>query len=411
MVIELKSLIFALSIIIMFIYQYSIFSYSSSLLVGSTKKKWIFAILALLNSIFFAYVQYIELDLYIIIIIFLVMLTFEFKLISKTDMVQVFCGASIFVLHIFAFITPVIIVFSSIFNISPAELIKNSIYDHFAVMIICVLLSCAHEIVKKYIDNLSIQRVTVKSKHSIILLCSIVLIVFLQVHHASAMMTEVFYPEQLILSFAVSLTSLFTFYLFFLYAISLIDASLYKRYSDQVIGEQKIISKQKENLLTKIERDELTGVFNRGFIMNELERMCENEKNSFYVLFIDINGLKYTNDTYGHKAGDKLITKISHAVLNSIRENDLIARIGGDEFLVIIPNAQEEDSKNLIKRISTCIELQNRTEEFLISASIGSIFVDENAKKQGVSHILSIADENMRKNKELFYKSKESGTL
>ncbi len=409
--VELVDIVFAVSLLAMFVYQLSIFSYASSLLIGGIKNNWIFAAFALFNTSTFAYVQYTQVDLYIIMIIFLVALTIEFKLISKTDFVQVFCGAAIFVLHIFAIVTPLIIIFSSMTNISPADIIKDSVYDHIAVIIVSVTLTLAHEVVKKYIDNTSIQRVTIKSKHSVILLCSIVLIIFLQVDHSMAMMTDVFYSEQIILSFAISLASLLIFYLFFLYAINLIDASLYKRYSDKVIGEQQKISKQKETLITKIERDELTGVFNRGYIMDELERMCEEDTDSFYVLFIDINALKYTNDNFGHKTGDRLILKITHAIISTVREYDIVARIGGDEFLVVMPNAKGEDCENVISRITQCIERQNEAEEILISASIGSIFVDKQVREKGVSYILSVADEDMRKNKELFYKKREGDTV
>ncbi len=411
MKLELNSIVFAISIIAMFIYQFSIFSYSSSLLIGGIKNKWVFTGFALLNTSILAFVQYIQLDLYLIIIFFLIILTVEFKLISKTDFIQVFCGASIFVLHISALVTPTIIILSGIFNVSPAKLIKDTIYDHIAVIIVCVVLTFAHEIVKRYIDNTSIQRVTVKSKHSIILLCSIVLIVFLQIDHSMAMMSDVFYYEQILLSLAISLASLFTFYLFFLYTINLIDASLYKRYSDKAIGEQQKISKQKETLLTKIEKDELTGVFNRRYIMDVLERMCKKDIDSFYVLFVDINALKYTNDTYDHSAGDRLIIKIAHAILNTVREYDIVARIGGDEFLVVMPRAQSQDCKNVIERTTQSIKRQNETEDFLVSASIGSIYVDDEIKEKGVSYILSIADENMRKNKELFYKEREGDTV
>ncbi len=404
--IEINSIVFGISLITMFFYQFSIFSYASGLLIGGVKNKGLFVFLAFLNTLMFAIVQYLQVELYLINIVFLVALIIEFKLISKADFVQIFCGAAIFVLHIFAFITPTIIIFSSVSNIPPAKLIKDTVYDHIGVIIICVILLLAHQIVKKYIDNVSIQRVTVKSKHSIILLCAIGLIILLQIDHSVTMMTEVFYSEQIILSLTVSLASLLVFYLFFLYAINLIDASMYKRYSDKVLGEQQKISKKKETLLTKIERDELTGVFNRGYIIDELETICETETESFYVLFVDINALKHTNDTYGHKAGDKLIIKIVQAILNTVRENDIVGRIGGDEFIVIMPKVQGEDCEKVIARILQSIERQNEAEEFLISASLGSIYVGEEIKRRGVNYILSAADENMRKNKELFYKKR-----
>ncbi len=404
--IDLYNTVFAASLIAMFTYQFSIFSYASNLLVGGVKNSKIYAGLALLNTTVFAYVQYIQLEVHYIIIVFMVALIMEFKFISKTDFVQVICGASIFILHIFSITIPLIIIFSDIFNISPAMLIKDTIYDHFIVMITAAVLTLAHQVVKKYIDNSSIQRVTVKSNHSIILLCSIVLLVFLQIIHSMTMMTDVFYSEQVMLSLAISITSLLIFYLFFLYAINLIDASLYKRHSDRVIGEQQLITKKKETLLTKIERDELTGVFNRGYIMEELEKLCADNTDSFYVLFVDINALKYTNDTYGHSAGDRMIIRITQSILRTMREQDIVARIGGDEFLVVMPNTIKNDCVNVIERIEHAIELENENEEFLVSASIGSIYVDDKVKEKGVAHILSVADENMRKNKSLFYEKR-----
>ncbi len=413
MTIEQNTILFAISLITMFFYQYSIFSYSSTILVGGIKNKWLFAFLAIINSLIFALVQYINLPLFLIILAFLIALTIEFKFISKTDFVQVFCGASIFVLHISALATPITVIISNILKISPFELLHETVYDHIVAIIVCIFLSLAHEIVKKYIDNSSIQRVTVKSRHSIILLVSIILIVILQIDHSAAIISDTYYFEQILLSLSVSFASLLIFYLFFLYAINLIDASLYKRYTDKVIGEQKDISQQKKTLLDKIEKDELTGVYNRGYIMSLLEKMCtdESNKDAFYVLFLDINALKYTNDTYGHKAGDRLITKITHAILNTVREHDIVARIGGDEFLVVLPQSQGEDCENIVERIMQYIEHQNKTEEFLVSASIGSIYVDEQARKQGVSYILSTADKNMRKNKALFYKNRKEDTV
>ncbi len=410
MTVELNSILFALSLLAMFIYQFSTFSYASSLLVGGKRNKRLFVALAFVNTLIFAVAQYAQTPFYLIILAYLIVLSIEFKLISKTDFIQIICGASIFTLHISAFSTPLIVIFSNAVNIPPDILVSNTIYDHIIAIIVCVALTLAHELVKKYIDNTSIQRVTVKSGYSTILLASIILVVLFQVIHSVTMISDIIYFEQIPLSLTVSIGSLLLFYLFFLYAINLVDASLYKRYSDKVIGEQQKISEQEKTLLTKIERDELTGVFNRRYIMNVLEEMCKDESTDemFYVLFIDINALKYTNDTYGHKAGDRLIIKIAHAILNTVREHDIVARIGGDEFLVVLPQFQKENHNDVIDRILRYIERQNETEEFLVSASIGSIYVDNQVKERGINYILSTADENMRKNKARFYEKRES---
>ncbi len=408
---NLNCSLFLISTLAMFIYQYSSFSYSSELLIGSTKNKLIFVALALFNTSIYAMSQYIHVDYYLIILLFMCLLIVEFKLISKTDFVQVFCGASIFILHISALIIPIIVIISNVVKIAPAKLIEGTVYDNIAVIIVCVVLTIAHHIIRRFIDNTSIQIVTVKSNYSIILLCSIILIVILQIDHSATMMSDVFYPEQIFHSIAVSLTSLFIFYLFFIYAMHLIDASRFKRYSDMAMYRQHTISKEKERLILKVERDELTNVYNRRYIMSELETMCNENTDPFYVLFIDINALKFTNDTYGHKDGDRLIIKITHAILTAIRENDIVARIGGDEFLVVMPNVQVDECKKVIERIKKSIDKQNETDKILISASIGSIYVNEEVKKLGVSHILSVADENMRENKAAFYKERKSGTV
>ncbi len=395
------------------IYQFSSFSYASKLLVGGSTNRWVYLFLAIINTSVFAVVQLLNIPFYLVVLCMLVALFIEFKLVSKADFVQVFCGASIFVLHLAALLTPFIVIVSHVADITPMELVDNTIYDHIIVIVSCIILIFAHELVKKYINNSSIQRVTVKSRHSIILLTSILLIVILQINHIYVVIADILYPEQILLSLAVSFASLLIFYLFFLYAINLIDASRYKRYSDQVLSEQEGILKKKETLITKIEKDELTGVFNRRYAMSALEEMCEDTSNPtpFYVLFVDINALKYTNDTYGHKAGDRLIIKVAHAILTSSRENDIVARIGGDEILVILVDIQGEECGCIVERINKCIEIQNATEDFLVSASIGTVYVDEAVRKQGASHILSVADENMRKNKELFYKKRGEGSV
>ncbi len=398
-------LLFALSMLMMMIYQYSCMSYASNILVGCIKNKIIFIVLALLNTVLFGFFQVLNISFYFLMLSFLLILTVEFKLISKADNIQVFCGASIFVLHISALITPMIVIFSNSVNIPPRQLISSTIYDNIIVIISCLLLTAAHKLVGKYIDSKSIQRVTVKSSHSSILLVSVVLLVTLQTVHVFLLLDNQLYFQQILLTLTISLATILIFYLFFLYAISLVDASLYKRYKDKVISEQEQITGKKHELLVKIEKDDLTGVFNRKYAINALEKMCDEKNDSglFCVLFLDINGLKYTNDKHGHSAGDRLINKIAYSILKALREEDIVARIGGDEFLAIITDAKDADYNVIIDRINENIAMQNKTEDFLVSASIGHIIVTDEIKKQGVGYIMSTADENMRENKKRFY--------
>lgn len=105
--------------------------------------------------------------------------------------------------------------------------------------------------------------------------------------------------------------------------------------------------RERDNSLRRMaEYDSLTGLANRSFFMTELEsevaRMARNGK-SAALFFIDLDQFKYINDTLGHAAGDKLLTQVSRALKNRMRDTDLIARFGGDEFTVL---AREVDAKN-----------------------------------------------------------------
>ncbi len=400
-------ILFAVSLLIMFIYQYSCMSYVSNILVACTKSKIVFIVLAVINTVLFMFVQVFDVPFYVLMLTFLLVLLVEFKLISKADNIQVFCGASIFVLHISALITPMIAIFANATNIPPSQIINNTIYDNIIVIISCVLLTIANKLVEKYIDSTSIQRVSVKSSHSSILLVSVVLLVILQTVHVYLLLDNQLYFEQILLTLTISFATLLIFYLFFLYAISLVDASLYKRYKDKVVSEKEKITDKKQDLLIKIEKDDLTGVFNRKYVIAALEKMCDEQSGNdvFCVLFIDINGLKFTNDQHGHTAGDRLITKIAYSILKALREDDIVARIGGDEFLAIITDLKDENYKVIVDRINENIAMQNKTEDFLVSASIGHIIVDNEIKKRGIGYIMSTADENMRENKKLFYEN------
>ncbi len=401
---DYKNIIFVLSMIFNFAYQYSIFLYASNLLKDSTRNKAVFLTLASINTVLLYFYQAYEVHFSILIVVILVVLSIEFKLISNTDIIQIFCGASIFTLHISSFVVPMTMIYGNIVNLGPNEILINQFSSSLIIIAACSFLMIAQQIVKKYLDFESIQRVTVNSKYSKLLSISIVLILVLQISFAILMIREKIFPEQILLSIGISVCSLIIFYLFFVYVIKLMNANMYKRYSDHAKTEQGKILEQKEELKKKVERDDLTGVFNRRYVLSLLEKICiESNDELYYVLFVDVNALKYTNDNFGHEAGDRLITKIANGISGAIREDDIIARIGGDEFLVIIKDLNDEDCGNIIDRIYSNFEQANETEEFQVSASIGCVFVSKDVKAQGLNYILSAADEDMRENKKQFY--------
>lgn len=86
--------------------------------------------------------------------------------------------------------------------------------------------------------------------------------------------------------------------------------------------------------------DALTGVYTRSYAMKLLHQWV-NEQRTFSLVYIDLNGLKWVNDTFGHKAGDDYLIAVTEAVSGHLRANDVFVRIGGDEFLVLMPDVTE----------------------------------------------------------------------
>ncbi|SDO23223.1 EAL domain-containing protein [Alkalicoccus daliensis] len=121
--------------------------------------------------------------------------------------------------------------------------------------------------------------------------------------------------------------------------------------------------------------DELTKLPNRRYFQKELEQLFLEEKKSTALLLIDLDGFKNINDTFGHSNGDKLLQSVAERLQQSIQTKGLLARISGDEFMVLIPALEEEAELHLIAQQLLCqfqrpFLIENRT--FYTTASIGA---------------------------------------
>ncbi len=127
--------------------------------------------------------------------------------------------------------------------------------------------------------------------------------------------------------------------------------------------------------------DELTGLYNRrGFFTLGLQEMkiAKRLKKQIYLLFLDIDDLKFINDTQGHPAGDQVLQSVAAILKGTLRESDLVARIGGDEFAILAMRSKGSGERSLLARIEAGIRSfrLNKLRRFRLSVSMGVVRVD-----------------------------------
>ncbi|MBW6464820.1 MAG: GGDEF domain-containing protein, partial [Firmicutes bacterium] len=135
------------------------------------------------------------------------------------------------------------------------------------------------------------------------------------------------------------------------------------------IGESEVVSivrditerKSHEAKLQYISfHDQLTGLYNRRYYENELKRLDSSREHPIAFISADLDGLKLINDTLGHSEGDDYLKTGAELLKSALRTSDILARIGGDEFAVILPNTTLEVGQRMVERIHHKIEEHNR---------------------------------------------------
>ena len=166
-----------------------------------------------------------------------------------------------------------------------------------------------------------------------------------------------------------------------------------------VLGIVRDVTDDKRNL-ERIEylsyRDQLTGLYNRRFFEEELNRLDTKRNLPLSIIMADVNGLKLVNDSFGHRTGDELLMKFSDILRKTCRSSEIISRIGGDEFVILLPNMTEEDTNNLIKRIVEN-SVNEKVNSIGISVSFG--YAIKKNENENVIDILNQSENEMYKRK------------
>lgn len=159
------------------------------------------------------------------------------------------------------------------------------------------------------------------------------------------------------------------------------------------------ILKMQEDILSWAITDELTGIYNRkGFytLSSHLLKLAKRNRQGRFLLYADIDDMKEINDNYGHKEGDLMLVETANILRSNFRESDIIARVGGDEF-VVFPVGTKGDAPQLIStRLEESLRLYNEQSgaKHRISLSWGTAFFEPESSCS-IDDLLAEADKAM----------------
>lgn len=163
--------------------------------------------------------------------------------------------------------------------------------------------------------------------------------------------------------------------------------------------------KMEENLRALSLTDELTGLHNRrGFftLAEKLLKIAKRQKKGLFLLYADLDGLKEINDTWGHQDGDVALVDIASILKTTYRESDIIARIGGDEFVIMPVGTIGDDIRTISARLQKNVEAHNAKREsgHKLSLSLGIYYYDPE-NPCSIDELLSHADKLMYDQKKI----------
>lgn len=174
--------------------------------------------------------------------------------------------------------------------------------------------------------------------------------------------------------------------------------------NDELSAHIRKLTRKNDTLSRISQIDEFTGLYNRRALYNRgkelFDRAIAEGKSSCFI-FVDMDGLKIINDSWGHKEGDNAIKSLSDIFRRSFREHDLLVRYGGDEFVVIMTDISREALDGALERVSNQLKEFNERKKYpwTLSASWGFVFNPAGERVKSFESIIEESDINLYQQK------------
>ncbi|SHK77057.1 diguanylate cyclase (GGDEF) domain-containing protein [Fibrobacter sp. UWB12] len=151
--------------------------------------------------------------------------------------------------------------------------------------------------------------------------------------------------------------------------------------------------------------DQLTGLFNRSYLLYLLKKYVQNPKMEVTGIMIDLNGFKHINDEFGHAVGDDALVISARILKSAVNNGGSVIRYAGDEFIVLLNTQNDGDVEKCIAKIRTCFDGFNKggSKPYVLSVSVGSHKL--HAKTESVDTFINVIDARMYEDKKAFYAS------
>jgi len=161
-------------------------------------------------------------------------------------------------------------------------------------------------------------------------------------------------------------------------------------------------------VFSNVSRDILTRLYTYSYLEETIKKMDNKKQFPLSIIVVDINGLKLFNDTYGHKDGDKLLITTAELLLSCVTNKDIVARWGGDEFVILLPQTNEKEAKKISHNITAkCRE----TKVNGVNLSLGIGAATKKASQQDIYKVLHSAEDKMLVDKLMIKRSSKNNMV